>query len=92
MQVFGNWALLWPYKSAYRRGRVVCLCRCGTIRDVRKGHLVGGKSKSCGCSGAAKPAWIMSGRTAVLTAYGNEVMNKYGRLWKNRGYNDKGFD
>ena len=26
-----------------------CRCKCGTTRDVFRGSLIGGRSKSCGC-------------------------------------------
>lgn len=28
---------------------IICECDCGTIKKVRKSHLLSGNSKSCGC-------------------------------------------
>ncbi|MBE6725125.1 MAG: hypothetical protein E7576_08055 [Ruminococcaceae bacterium] len=44
--VFGRWTVIKPStKTSY----FVCECSCGIIKDVRRDHLLSGKSKSCGC-------------------------------------------
>ena len=44
--VFGQLTVLRPSK---RELHYVCRCSCGTVKDVRKDHLRGGKIVSCGC-------------------------------------------
>src|SRR5262245_12762694 len=42
---FGRWTVI-----AYAEGgKWSCVCDCGTRRRVRRAHLCGGQSKSCGC-------------------------------------------
>jgi len=43
---FGKWQAL----SYAGNGRWNCVCECGSEKAVRGCHLVGGNSKSCGCS------------------------------------------
>lgn len=28
---------------------IICQCDCGNIKEVRKTHLLSGRTKSCGC-------------------------------------------
>lgn len=49
-QKFGEWEVLALHsKSRSGATRYMCLCSCGTEKDVFASHLVQGKSKSCGC-------------------------------------------
>lgn len=42
---FGKWEVL----GYYGEGKWTCKCECGTVRNVIKGNLTYGDSKSCGC-------------------------------------------
>ena len=47
---FGRWFVLGFVKTDGQRGAIWrCKCDCGTIRNVRGGSLMAGRSKSCGC-------------------------------------------
>jgi hypothetical protein len=49
---FGRWlvvALAPPPPDGYPESYWRCRCDCGTWRDVRRGYLTSGESKSCGC-------------------------------------------
>lgn len=50
-QVFGRWTVLTYVgtKGKARAPHFLCVCECGTEREVKKEYLVKGKSKSCGC-------------------------------------------
>lgn len=58
-QRFGRWTvirrapLMAKAKNGERNGWL-CQCDCGTMRVVLTRHLVGGKSKSCGCDRTEK--------------------------------------
>lgn len=45
-QHFGLWTVI---KKASKSNYWTCKCQCGTIRDVFRGNLTQGLSKSCGC-------------------------------------------
>jgi hypothetical protein len=45
-QRFGRWRALTPVSVEYW----LCVCDCGTEKEVRKYHLLDGYTKSCGCS------------------------------------------
>ena len=44
-QQFGHWVVI----EEIGRGKVLCRCSCGTVKEVYKQALKEGKSKSCGC-------------------------------------------
>lgn len=44
-KIFNNWEVIKRTSNGYW----LCKCKCGTIKEVRKGDLLQGKSKSCGC-------------------------------------------
>lgn len=48
---FGEWTVLGP---SPRHGYIKCRCSCGIVRDVLKGNLLQGKSRSCGCKAVEK--------------------------------------
>lgn len=91
-KTFGHWLALWPYESVLRQSRVVCMCVCGTIRDVPIADLIGGLSTNCGCQKRglkpAHTAWIEDGKGPILTPYGTEHLAKYGQYWKRPAYSD----
>lgn len=43
---FGEWEVL---KFIQGKGKLLCRCSCGTVKEVYVSHLVSGMSKSCGC-------------------------------------------
>ena len=47
-QEFGYWKVLGKFSSEYNMWRCECQ-NCGTIKDVFRGSLLNGGSKSCGC-------------------------------------------
>ena len=47
-RVYGKWKVL-QYAG---KGKWLCECECGTIREVSGGNLRTGVTKSCGCSSA----------------------------------------
>ena len=51
-RTFGKWTVLEKSPNRPKNGhtRWICRCSCGTIREVDGGHLLGGRSTSCGCS------------------------------------------
>lgn len=48
-KVFSRWRVLHRGTSRNKRTYWTCQCDCGTIRDVPSNHLIGSRSKSCGC-------------------------------------------
>lgn len=48
-QVFGRWTV--ESHAGRSRGSTLwrCRCACGTVRDVPRTNLTGGKTTSCGC-------------------------------------------
>lgn len=47
-QKFGRWLVLGK-STAIGRTKMICVCDCGTKREVDRSNLVGGLTKSCGC-------------------------------------------
>jgi hypothetical protein len=45
---FGKWTPLAIWSEPGRWG-ILCVCDCGTVRDVAKHSLTSGKSTNCGC-------------------------------------------
>lgn len=80
-RVYGKWKVL-QYAG---KGKWLCECECGTIREVSGGNLRTGVTKSCGCSSA------MPGISNPYYKHGK----RYTRLWriwsnmKSRCYNPK---
>lgn len=52
-RVYGRWTVIdGPIRSVTRAGSQIlwdCKCTCGEAGRIYAGHLVGGKSRSCGC-------------------------------------------
>ena len=46
-QKFNRWIVL--SNHAENKLYLVCKCECGTVKDVRRSHVIYGNSKSCGC-------------------------------------------
>lgn len=49
-QQINDWLVL---EESVRQRYLVCRCICGNVKDVFKGNLLSGASKSCGCTGKA---------------------------------------
>jgi hypothetical protein len=60
---FGRWSVVGP--GSYRYW--LCRCVCGTLKAVRKGSLVNGSSRSCGCGRSKDLAGRTFGQWVVLT-------------------------
>jgi hypothetical protein len=49
-QRFGRWIVLeYADSTVYGKGKWLCRCDCGTIKNVLGDNLKSGKTKSCGC-------------------------------------------
>lgn len=48
-EIFGRWKVLEFSESKNTKRMYKCICECGIIRNVSKGNLLLGLSKSCGC-------------------------------------------
>jgi hypothetical protein len=49
-QRFGRWIVLeYADSTVYGKGKWLCRCDCGTIRNVLGDNLKSGKTQSCGC-------------------------------------------
>ena len=47
---YGSWMIQAVSDKTHRYKKIfVCLCDCGTVREVKEQHLCDGKSTSCGC-------------------------------------------
>lgn len=57
---FGRWTVI--EKSKSKPKHLLCMCSCGTIRDVSKSHLINNNTKSCGCIGREKASKRMTER------------------------------
>lgn len=70
-QKFGNWLVLGKFSTEWNMWR--CQCQnCGTIKDVFRGSLLDGDSKSCGC---VARSWGEHQINYLLTQY-NFVFDK----------------
>jgi hypothetical protein len=49
-ETFGKLTVIAQADSPRNRRRVLVRCTCGTERTTRFGHLVSGKTRSCGCA------------------------------------------
>lgn len=82
---FHKWTFVRPGESGYRW---LCVCACGTEREVVAQDLRSGRSKSCGCSRNKSSGSEVTGRKNKTHGIGYE--NKVYRTWrnaKNRCYN-----
>ena len=86
-QTFGKWTVLAksPNKSKNNHTRWICKCACGTVREVSGGHLLGGRSTSCGCSHAENTTAIditgrKFGRWTAVEKVGKDKKNNI--LWR----------
>jgi hypothetical protein len=61
-----------------------CVCDCGGTCDVVAGNLLGGKSKTCGCSRKVHGRWKVPEYT-VWRAMVQRCTNKNSRAYKNYG-------
>ncbi len=49
-KTYGQWTVVsWSHRDRHN-SYFNCQCACGTKKIVRRGHLVGGETESCGCS------------------------------------------
>ena len=65
-QQVGSWSVGESFKHPVRNERMYrCVCKCGTVKDVKHTHLSSKKTNSCGCS------W---------TKHGMSNSNEY-RIW-----------
>lgn len=46
---YGRWLVIEKASSRTNGLYLLCVCECGTTREVNKVNLLNGKSKSCGC-------------------------------------------
>lgn len=48
-QIFGNWTVLNKVYSDKIGTVYECICKCGNLKNIYRGNLLSGKTKSCGC-------------------------------------------
>jgi len=75
----GSWSLVSLRRDGLSRKRWVCLCVCGTLREVFEHTLRQGRSFSCGCSRGARI-------TAAKSTHGEAAQRtrtKEYRIWAN---------
>lgn len=71
-QKFGRLTVLEETKG--RKGYWHCKCNCGTIKDVRRDHLLRGETLSCGCLHKEHAKEIGSRNSKDYTGFVNEWM------------------
>jgi hypothetical protein len=64
--------------------RVPCQCICGTVIQTDMYHLMGGRTRSCGCKGRGYPAWAMGRRGGILTTVGLEIYRWWSAMRKSK--------
>ena len=79
---FGYWKVLGKFSSEYNMWRCECQ-NCGTIKDVFRGSLMNGDSKSCGCI----RSWGEHQISYLLREYDIEFDKEYSfkDLWTDKG-------
>src|SRR6266567_4499115 len=60
-QVFGRWTVTNPDVIVKGRHGAICICSCGTQRDVAIQNLLSGLTRSCGCFKADNPGRLVHG-------------------------------
>lgn len=92
---FGRWVVLEIIAGKGKRGdpdrtrrMVLCRCDCGTVQKNTTSHLLGGQSKSCGCSLVTHGATV-GGRPSPLyrawSAMIDRCENPNGTAWHRYG-------
>ncbi len=82
-QKFGKLTVLRQAQSRNGNAYWVCQCECGTVKEIRGGHLRSGKIISCGCQGKKNLGQKIDltgqkfGRLTVLKEHGKD---KYGAI------------
>jgi hypothetical protein len=66
---FGQWTVTdyipgKTYAGRKKNAMAVCVCDCGTEREVLATHLYGGKSRSCGHEGRGRPPKVRAPEVA----------------------------
>jgi hypothetical protein len=46
---YDSWTVLAPERTYRAHDKVLCICVCGTEREIAKNALTQGRSRSCGC-------------------------------------------
>lgn len=87
---YGSWAVLGRSKKRINaRYGWVCVCDCGTTRDVSKSSLTRGVSKSCGCLKGGSNAEILTfmGQSLNISEWGRflGVSKQRAHQLKNKG-------
>ena len=82
---FGRWTVMdIDYEKTDQTNRVyyLCKCDCGTIKSVRKSHLIDGCSTSCGCIAHERARTRLIGeRFGRLTVYDFSHINDKGDVF-----------
>lgn len=88
-QKFGRLTIL-EYRPKNQRGRFVCQCECGTIKEINCSHLISGKVSSCGClAKELKTQRNKGNKFAVLHCKSNTRLYQVWLDMKQRCYNPK---
>lgn len=87
-QQFGYWTVIEKDKPKNWRSYYICKCKCGTVRSVSRGNIVGELSKSCGCYQKERASEyhikdITGQKFKLLTAVKFTGKDKYGKsIWE----------
>jgi hypothetical protein len=57
-QTFGRWKVITLAREKRPPTKWVCKCECGSIRKVRAGSLLNGRTQSCGCLRAERTSAV----------------------------------
>lgn len=76
---YNRWTILRKSEAKrYKQSLYVCMCDCGTIREVTKHSLTSGGSKSCGC--IAREKLIERSTGSISKRRKNLTGQRFGRL------------
>lgn len=90
---FGRWtALFLSSKDEYSSARWMCICECGTKREVYGSNLRNGKSKSCGCLAREKQSRMKNKHGLYGTKFYSKWASMISRCTNpnNRSFKDYG--
>ena len=88
--LFGNWLVIKRAANSNGQTRWVCRCVCGTVKDVRSGHLTSGRSTGCGCTRPVKFQNVKHNGSyqneySIWLGMRSRCLNKNNKSYKNYG-------
>ena len=90
---FGAWTVRARVAGPSRQSKYECVCACGLVRQISRGNLTQGKTKSCGCMKSTllktkRTTHGMSGDTKAYRAWSSMItrcFNENCKAWANYG-------